>query len=611
MALFICINFNYLFVFDKLRYMQEDPIPASLVPGGTLGGGELPRGLSKEELFRYMTNKETPPSLERARPTEIRELVHKSVLQTIYEIEKPITQDRYRSITTNSALQLAEIGIDLSTGSRPDGSSYLDAALGREPVNKRNKAEISNALARIEAFSRFSVAVGQFINTGGSVDKMAGNFTNPTPYTLRTDDFEAIFNYPAVVEEGDLPVGLQDEFRMSPEAVPFGTKIDTAYRLYQLIGLCEKPTNFKALMNSPGAKFIKDGKTDEEIENVLGEWETWSQTNREEETYKSEHRGLLTKHGNIFAREETEDEFKSVHEAIANFVGDRGAQETARYMMEATGEAAELGLETFWKKKVVGSGRATQTINELVVVMAGYPNTSDLVKIYHPNEWQHKKTKNKAVAGTPNTRGKFGRLAVSGFKFMSFEPENLKVGSEDEYKKRSVYEAMWGYGKEGTAVYEKPYRLGEIPWKDIPRYEYRDWMLRVFYAGREKGMFDLMRTEDHDLSAMMSPAFWRGLNETMGVLVGEPLVTGGVYRGKNVSDYKGAIDLEKDRWAGLIIDSLESEMNQVRMLAPVNQFGNAYARISIGSFIHKAQESANFPRRKDLSKGISGKNVYI
>ncbi len=576
----------------------------------------------EQRRFRETSSNEVLRISEATRPAqvvwEVRNMVE---VATLAPAEAPEYDNQFMRLQFYWALlglqrKLALVGDPVVSflGYSPDrvGTSQFRYCSGPEIESMRSVVETE--LAFYVAMSKFNAVYGRYEANGGSIDQVANNFTIPIAYHLQARDLNAIFNAgPTVVVDSSVNK-LPENLRNSEEITPFGANVDRALRAYFVISLCEKTKDFLDLMGMPGWSLLSSGIELEIRENLDGpitvvdnlgnlqgevrsgesvKWiktidgfgrksyevelkdgskgliselsvskvidenflygnpRAWRNGRRESKSLAQEkdYRGVLTKYGNIFAHAETEEERKEVRTAVLKYIanGDKLAEEVAFRMFRLFGMAAHGSYEKY-------SDGLDQE---------GFPTTDDMVKIMQTKIWQEKQTKGGHNCGPDATKGEFERFAVDFLRYTAVDTDKLGDGFgtvATGTKTRSFFELWWGYFADEIGQTEKAHRLGELPWEKMPPHMFRDWMLRIFYAGKKDGgMLSNFTSQTWSGELLLTEDFYEGFNKALNIMVQPAIMLNGKFRGSKDEDFRdGALDKEKMRLRSLFTHGISN-----------------------------------------------------
>ena len=342
-----------------------------------------------------------------------------------------------------------------------------------------------------------------------------------TAATISNKDLETTYNLGFVGELGETKSKGGVEF--DKEKI-VGQMQDCALRLYEAIGYSEKKDNFINLTKEDGWKYVIDHSLSEEEKNRIFKewfgnpsgWVEYGKRKLDEENDKKNDvkieegkgdRGKLTKHGNIF-RGETSQNIQEIRSGVVEFLGG--------------GDAAKLAEKLAWRKFRV-LGLASQYGNEPYVVddkgkwqwmtEMGGDVSDDMVKVINPQAYQLTYARKFRGGGPAGSLGKIKPFAVDVFRGVVFgKGYKLPDGSIID-RDISLRELMW----------KKGLRLGDIDYGALSERPLIRPYLSVFMAGKGKelggGAFDKMTDEDAPPSPdiLVSPGTWHGLWKALDV----------------------------------------------------------------------------------------------
>ncbi len=456
--------------------------------------------------------------------------------------------------------------VEIPEGSTADERKKLESV--NESIRQRNKElalrridaeerrpDLVNELGRcaeeVLARSKLDTLWGRYLGAGGSVDEYANDYLIPIPYQLTAENLRTIFSLPPTLftKPGQELTGA---LATSEYARDFGKDIDIAMRAMVIITLCEKPEALKELMSRPGWRLL--GLSPEKVRQFIGDVSSWKLGKRSEDTIENEIRGKLTKHGNIYARGENVEAKREVNEALVELVGGNSAAvEIASRMFRLFVIAAEGGGERFVDDK-----------GESKIQLEGFPESDDLTKLALTAMWQEKQANAGHNFGPLTSKGAYENLVVNFLKFAGYET-NYPV-KEGESRFRSLWELWWGYEADsGGRLREEGYRLGEMAWDKLSSDVFRDFMLRIYIAGRKDvGLFVKLTASKLPVEQLYSMDFWRDFKRDLNVVVNNSLVTNGKFRSTREDDIKKEVESEKIRF----LKSFEKGVKSLRQVRP-------------------------------------------
>ena len=393
--------------------------------------------------------------------------------------------------------------------------------------------ELERCASEMLARSKLDLLYGRYLAAGGSVDEFANEYLIPVPYHLKPNDFQVIFTLPPFLyTKPNQP--LPENLANTEYAREFGRDVDIAMRVMVVITLCEKPEELEELMKRPGWNLL--GLNPNQIREYVGDVGGWTKGDRSKDAIKTETRGKLTKHGNIYARGESVEQKREVEDAIVEMVGgNKAAVEIATRFFRLFVIAAEGGGERFH------DGAKTS------IQLEGFPETDDLTKLALTAMWQDKQEAAGHFFGPVKTKGEYKRLVVNFLKFAGYETDNQVVDGETKY--RSLWEQWWGYEADGARPRENALRLGEGKWDKLNADVFRDFLLRVFIAGRKDvGLFAKLTNNSWTPDPLVNVKFWEEFKRDLNVVVNNQLITEGKFRGTKEDDVKAKVKAEKKRF---------------------------------------------------------------
>jgi hypothetical protein len=383
---------------------------------------------------------------------------------------------------------------------------------------------------------------GAYQSSSGSLGKLSELFLNPYfANMLYATDFKRLFSLPAIAE---VRAG-------KPELTSFGDKIDRGIRAYLLVGKSEDPISVRWLKMTPGWKLLFSN--DQEERDFLGDITSWKDRLLENGTlnpnadFTSEIRGKLTSAGNIFNKRENEAEREGIRGAVRELLGgDASAEELAWRMFQLFGLAAECGGAYYSMK--TDAEEESYGRYEIKPSVEGFPASDDLTKLFHFEVWRLKQKGNGHDAGPEKTlverKYPINRFLVNFLSFVELYNEKNEKGKGQVGSRRSFYELWWkGYANNA-------YRLGQLPWEKVNMESWRDFLLRVFMAGREGergpgGIVDKLVKVDWTPEPLVSPKFWKDFTRDLNVVVNAQLITGGFFENTKAKDIKTQVSQAK------------------------------------------------------------------
>ena len=393
----------------------------------------------------------------------------------------------------------------------------------------------------------------------------------------------------AKIEWGDIPEAHKE--RMEGK---LGERIDLGMRLYTIVALSERPKEFVQIRNTPGyrdfvikplrevmlkfgdkltneqledtpatreiQRLIEQYENDEDVLNdpdrlvekvFIGDIDKWRTKDEREGTIeikgkgaesdaeRNKNRGLLTMHGNFFARKERWGQKEEINEAVKTILGgDKSAQELARRMFYLVGEASYYGAERDKIKRDEQGNFVSQDIER-----EGAPFSDARERVMDLDAFMYYKQAANEWAGPDIALGKYPkRLLTSFFRHVSVSNPELNEKANDpnltdkerekiEWEKylstRSVHELMWEGWDGETAL-----RLGDVPWENLKSYAWKDYSIRLVFSAN---LFDVLtgNTEERDawnLRNFQSVKWWREYATAARVSLGNWTVTKGLNR---------------------------------------------------------------------------------
>lgn len=432
--------------------------------------------------------------------------------------------------------------------------------LTEKEKEKRDTAikELERSGDEMEVREKFDELWATYQRVSGSLTDFYRIYFAPENELPVARDWRILFNLPATAEQ-DWSAPEAHKERLEGH---MGNRIDLGIRLYMIAALSERKAELNRIINSPGFKIVEeamdkvvgDGKG---VGHFIGSVDDWrSQEGRYEEgveemAEKRGNRGPLTWNGNVFARKEDREQKLEVDETIAKILGgDKAAQELARRLFFLTGLAPYYGVE-FDKMELDGKGNMV----DIEVEIEGVPHTDARERIMNFYGYAMYKRSRGEWGGPDIAYGRYPkRLATDLFRFTSTpnpeidkrekvepippnisEREREKLEKERKMKleqiawekfqsQRSLWELMWD-GWDG----QKALRLGEIPWESLKNFFWKDYMIRVNYAGNKGMLFDIyMGAEDTwRLNNFLNVRWWRKYVTARRVCLGSWSVTDG------------------------------------------------------------------------------------
>ncbi len=370
-----------------------------------------------------------------------------------------------------------------------------------------------------------------------------------------------------------------------------GDKIETAMRLYYVAALCEKPTRFVELMETPGWKqfLFPEGSTAATIEEWVGRPRAWGREadlggDRVKDdkakgikgTLESERenglRGKLTKK-NVFAESNTYFENR-LHEAIREFIG--GGKDTGHVDKVEADAAQKMAYrqfrlmlladkEGFELYKTPKNEDVFDPYNGLKISYENAPAASDYGKLLHPDLYigkSYRKNRDSCpILGYKYSRGFYPRFMVDFLRYTAI-PTVVDVVEDGTVKsiieERSLMEMWWGYkGKltVGKREYEEESatRLGDLPWEEMNLEGYgltpdqavefdlpvgglhneilKSLYLSGFMAGGERRVFDFVTSTSHNPRDLNDEGWWGKFNKMLDVGIRPGVALDGKFRG--------------------------------------------------------------------------------
>jgi len=404
--------------------------------------------------------------------------------------------------------------------------------------------------------------------------------------TLSSEGLGVLFNQKGLE-------GATKKTETGVELRSLGDKVETAMRLYYVAALCEKPTRFRELMDSPGWRqfLFPVGTPESVIEEWIGkpdEWEKETQEGgqRDTNTLKNERagklRGRLTQK-NIFAESDTYVE-DSLNKGIQEFLGggedvsyvDRVEAENARRIgfrmfrlfLLADQEGYELLKDSKWNDP-------DDPFKGLDVVFENAPAASDFGKLTHPDLYAAK-SRRKGRDFMPkyaflHSKELYPRFMVDFLRHAVAKArvDVIKDGvPEKSVEDRSLMERWWGYrgglqvtrGGHQIVYQEEPaVRLGDMPWLEykevitldkkaaelVKRSDaieglpaggyhheaYKTLWLTGFMFGGEGRAHQIVSETGHNPQNLMDVGWWRKFWKMLDVGVKDGVALNGVMRG--------------------------------------------------------------------------------
>src|SRR3989344_1481809 len=291
---------------------------------------------------------------------------------------------------------------------------------------------------------------GEMLNynaSGGDITEWAKDFLLPKAHQVTPDDLISITRRGPIVQRpvsvGPNSPEMQRYERMrlkNPElVVDFRVAFDEALRIKMIIGACEDPVQLMRLRNTPGWEMLfpntADGNAREEkwvgrvnewtiggekfsqaLQKAGGDydkaWEEWGRGKRTLVEFDREvkgnaqgsFRGILTRKGNLYARNESSKERDDFRNNMAKFCGSKNAEETAETVWRLMGGAAEAGCVIYWSP----DGK------QKIIFLEGAPDASDDMagKVMHVAAKREKDHAKNRPAGPDNTIDAYDRIGV-------------------------------------------------------------------------------------------------------------------------------------------------------------------------------------------------------
>ncbi|MDZ4210046.1 MAG: hypothetical protein U1C56_02605, partial [Candidatus Curtissbacteria bacterium] len=375
-----------------------------------------------------------------------------------------------------------------------------------------------------------------------------------------------------------------------------GDKVETAMRLYYVAALCEKPTRFKALMETPGWRefLFQEGTPVETIHEWIGKPGDWRKEadlggdrvkeNKEkgikgtlELERERDQRGKLT-NKNIFAEHDTFFESK-LHEAIRKFIGGEGEDYVSNMEAEAAQKMAYRQFrlllladkEGFELYKQAENQDMFDPYNGLEISYENAPAGSDFGKLLHPDMYigkSYRKNRDSCpILGYKYSRALYPRLMVDFLRNTVIKTQVDVVENnvtQHLYEDRSLMEIWWGYNEEliGDKKNEKEpaTRLGDLPWEKMDSGEpglspeaaaelglpagglhsevLKSLYLSGFMSGGERRVFDFITQTSPDPRELKDEGWWKKFYKMLDVGIGLGVALDGELRGKTDEDKK-------------------------------------------------------------------------
>jgi hypothetical protein len=306
-------------------------------------------------------------------------------------------------------------------------------------------------------------------------------------------------------------------------------------------------------------------KIDDTYEKVIKDWigkpNEWAEEGKrdaEDVKAESDHRGELTKQGNLWTKREILDERLEVRQIVRNFVGGvdaEVAEEIAFRMFKTLGIAASFGTERY--KDDDGKPDISQE---------GFPESDDLVKLMNTKEWQLKMDSTNSPCGAKALRGKLDRIAVDFISFQSSKidlmDESGNVVKDDDGEAvqvaRSFKEQWWGYNLNESR------NLGQINWRELQPDVMRIWRLRTFIGAREGGFLDRWKTVAWGQDKLFSTEFFEGFNQMTAILFGNPVVFTNGFLGDKRKINGKVVDPDTEEGKDAIKEWVKSEIKNIK-----------------------------------------------
>ncbi len=290
-----------------------------------------------------------------------------------------------------------------------------------------------------------------------------------------------------------------------------GDKIEMASVLYLGMLASETKEGMQEFLKRPRVKELmelwKGQMTAEDFQKSLfGDVNSWKAiTDRDLDTFRSEIRGPMTKHGNIPGRGllTYEDETNFI-EKVGNVVGSVEASWVAAAFLRATGVFASEGYVALPKNE--------KSFN-LELGVAQFLSSDDTGKLL-VNLWNKKEFSKKRSSGL---QGLMSRIPNMAFSFFDWAQVDVGNGLLDE-NKRSIMDAWLGtpagFKKsiltgEVTNIplaEERGRPLREVKWNSLPRDAHANFTNMQWLAARQDtGVLDiLMKTEVREEDFLLS-----------------------------------------------------------------------------------------------------------
>lgn len=409
-------------------------------------------------------------------------------------------------------------------------------------VRLGDKAERESEVKNVGNFKREIVARMKFAGLYGHVFKKSiENIPGLASLYLasvdvKPEDLEAILTLPAAPE--DFGETLKSVGGVEyPKDVAMGRMMMSAMAIFNAVGLSEKPDLFNRFVSLPGWQqhVMRDTSEFQKWFGVPSEWkpgmtennDNWRQVSedkrRTKNTWKEEiqHRGELTKWGNVFVRDPDASEgseeatSRMFKKKVAEFLGDsetaKQATELAWKYFKLFASADFVAYEWYYDNGKDSSGKLIRESGLHATIPLGGDTSSDFGKPMHPDaylEFYHGFDR----GGVP--RGAYGKikpLATDVLRALTFG-DNYKLPNGTTLKDRpSLYELLFTHGL-------KP---DEIDFRRLPERAIISPYLRFFMAnaGSEYGggSFDMLSEKVTSPDPYLSPAFWEKLKSKVHV----------------------------------------------------------------------------------------------
>lgn len=461
-----------------------------------------------------------------------------------------------------------------------------EAELGTDDERNKLKEEFKNLGDELDArIMLHQTTVFDEQNT----DNLAG-LVGEGYYDLNwSKGINIILNAP---ERGGATNKLATGVELRPDA-GFGDKVDAAMRLYEIVGLSEKPTELLELMKKPGFKmlFPEGQKGEEEKLKWLGKVDDWEKGEKfvinfawpQDGAYKNvpvpppleytcrhyglindnrpegekkflgkehQNRGPLTQWGNIFASLKYYEGEEETRQRVRDFlVGNpnsevdkesaKQAEELAWRFFRVLGLRDDVGWEVYYDDRKERSREPGKIRLQLLrddntalwVEMDMGPAATDRQKLMH-NRFYELIYRYKERNTSPAGTRFLKEPYMTDFMKTTFK--TLKVTNSEgivESQNRTLEELWWGYSDEKYGE-KNAMHLGEMKIDKITKKICNAWLKSGFLAvkGKGNGSFELFTQTKANPEAMEDPTFWGDLHKMLNIGRSEAVRNHGVLR---------------------------------------------------------------------------------